>query len=87
VKLLVLPTSTSNFTYLSLLVVPAMAAALMGLLRSFTAAALGGIVVGIVESLGLSSSAFSQYTEVLPFFFIVALMIWWKRKDVWAETR
>jgi branched-chain amino acid transport system permease protein len=85
--LLVLPTSTSNFSNISALIVPAMAAGLVGLLRSMSVAAVAGIAIGMLQSMALSVTVVSQYTQALPFIFITVVMIWWRRQDVWAEAR
>jgi branched-chain amino acid transport system permease protein len=83
----VLPTSTSNFTYLGLLVVPALAAALLALFKSMFVAALAGLGIGMLESIALDWSAVNRYTTALPFLFIVVVMVWWRRGDVWSEAR
>jgi len=82
----VLPTSTTSFPPLAYLIVPATAAALLGLLQNIYMAALGGVLIGIAESLVLASR-FGRYTDAIPFLIVVAVMMYWRRKDVWSEAR
>jgi branched-chain amino acid transport system permease protein len=82
----VLPTSTTSFPPLAYLIVPATAAALLGLLQNMYLAALGGLLVGIAESLVLTTSL-GRYADAVPFLIVVAVMTYWRRKDVWSEAR
>ena len=72
---------------LSLLVVPALAAALIGAFRSFRAALLGGLMIGIVEGLVSGLDAFSQYRSTVPFLVILAVLLWSQRGARWDEAR
>ncbi len=83
----VAPTRPSNFLSLSLLVMPAMAAALLGGLRHMGGAAVGGVLIGVVEGAGTSVREFSQYRQVLPFLVVVAALLWLQRREVWDATR
>ena len=82
----VLPTSTTSFPPLAYLIVPATAAALLGLLQNMYLAAAGGLFMGVAESLVLASR-FGRYTDAIPFLIVVVVMIYWRRKDVWSEAR
>ncbi len=85
--LFVLPTSTSDFSNISLLILSSMAAALVALLRNLTVAALAGIGIGMVQSLALYWDEIARYAPAIPFVVITIAMVWWTRKDVWAEAR
>ncbi len=83
----VAPTRPSNYLSLSLLVMPAMAAALLGGLRNLGGAALGGVLIGVIEGAGTSVSEVSGYRQVLPFLVVVAALLWLQRREVWDATR
>ena len=85
--LFVLPTSTSDFSNISLLILSSMAAALVALLRSLPIAALAGIGIGMVQSMALYWESIARYAPAIPFVVITIAMVWWTRKDVWAEAR
>lgn len=82
----VLPTSTTSFPPLAYMAVYALGAALLGLLQSLTIAALGGIFIGMVQSITLTTSV-GQYAQAIPFVIIIVVMVWWRRGDVWSESR
>jgi branched-chain amino acid transport system permease protein len=82
----VLPTSTTSFPPLAYLTVYALGAALLGLLRNMIVAALGGIAIGMVQSITLTDS-FGRYAQAIPFVIIIVVMVWWRRRDVWSEAR
>jgi branched-chain amino acid transport system permease protein len=83
----VAPTRPSNYLSLSLLVMPAMAAALLGGLRHLGAAAAGGVLIGVLEGAGTSIRQFSEYRQVLPFLVVVTSLLWLQRREVWDATR
>lgn len=83
----VAPTRPSNFLSLSLLVMPAMAAALLGGLRHLGGAAVGGVLIGVIEGAGTSLRQFSEYRQVLPFLVVVGALLWLQRREVWDATR
>lgn len=84
--LFVLPTSTTSFPTLVYMILGALAAALFGLLRYLWVAALGGLAIGVIQSL-IIPTPFGNYTDAVPFVIIVLIMIYWRRKDVWSEAR
>jgi branched-chain amino acid transport system permease protein len=83
----VAPTRPSNFLSLGLLVMPAMAAALLGGLRHLGRAAVGGVLIGVVEGAGTSVRQVSEYRQVLPFLVVVGALLWLQRREVWDATR
>lgn len=84
--LFVLPTSTTSFPTLAYMILGALAAALLGLLRHLLLVAVGGLAIGIIQSLVIPTP-FGNYTDAVPFLIIMAIMIYWRRKDVWSEAR
>lgn len=84
--LFVLPTSTTSFPTLAYMILGALAAALLGLLRHLLLAAVGGLLIGIVQSL-IIPTPFGNYTDAVPFVIIMAIMVYWRRRDVWSEAR
>jgi branched-chain amino acid transport system permease protein len=85
--LFVLPSSTSDFSNISLLILSSMAAALVALLRSLPVAAFAGIGIGMLQSMALYWDSVARYSQAIPFVVITIAMVWWRRKDVWAEAR
>ncbi len=81
------PTRPSNFLSLSLLVMPAMAAALLGGLRSLGGTVAGGLLIGVVEGAATAISQVSQYRQVLPFVVILVCLLWTQRGEVWDAAR
>lgn len=84
--LFVLPTSTTSFPTLAYMILGALAAALFGLLKHLLLVVAGGLLIGIIQSL-IIPTAFGNYTDAVPFVIIMAIMIYWRRKDVWSEAR
>jgi branched-chain amino acid transport system permease protein len=72
---------------MSLLVVPAFAAALVGLFRNFYATVIGGIAIGVIQGMASESSTFAQYQDVVPFVIIVVAILWAQRGEVWDVAR
>ncbi|MCV0397286.1 MAG: branched-chain amino acid ABC transporter permease [Rhizobiaceae bacterium] len=85
--IIIAPQRSPNFASMSLLVVPALAAALIGAFSSFRAALLGGLLIGIVEGLASGIDRFSQYRGAVPFIVILAVLLWSQRGARWDEAR
>ncbi|MBI3524935.1 MAG: branched-chain amino acid ABC transporter permease [Betaproteobacteria bacterium] len=85
--LIIAPTRTSAFLGLSMLIVPALAAALIGLLRSLEAAVLGGLGMGMLEGVATSIPDLAPYRQVLPFLVIATMLLWTERAEVWDARR
>jgi branched-subunit amino acid ABC-type transport system permease component len=49
-------------------------------------AALGGIAIGMLQSIILTT-AWGRYANAIPFVIIIVIMVWWRRRDVWSEAR
>jgi len=61
-----------NATYLTFLVIPAIAAAIFGRLQSLAATALGGLIAGITEALLIAVPVANLYRSAAPF--VLALL-------------
>ena len=84
---MVAPTRPADVTSLGLVVVPALAAALLGGFRSFGLTVIGGLGIGILQSMSTRWGSFSAYRETLPFFAILAVLLWSQRKETWDDAR
>jgi branched-chain amino acid transport system permease protein len=83
----VAPTRANDFLSLSLLVIPAFAAASIGLFRSFTAAVVGGIAIGLIEGLSTHYNSIASYQEVVPLIVLALVLLWSQRHEVWDAAR
>lgn len=81
--LMIAPSRSGDFLNLSLLIMPALAAALVGVAWGLAAAAVGGIAMGLLEGLATRFDEISQYRQTLPFFVIVVVLLWSERHEVW----
>ena len=85
--MIIAPLRSPDFSSLSLLVVPALAAALIGAFTSFRATLLGGVLIGILEGGVSAIDLFSQYRSTVPFIVILAVLLWSQRGARWDEAR
>jgi len=83
----VLPTSTFSFATTTTLLIGALAAALIGMLRSLPLAAFGGLALGILQSISVTWPAMVNLNQMVPFVVIIVILLWWRRKDAWSESR
>jgi branched-chain amino acid transport system permease protein len=65
---------------LTFMVIPAIAAAIAGRLRSLTATVLGGLVIGLVEALGTPFAPISPFRSAAPFVFGIGVLFWLQRR-------
>ena len=86
VILLVAPTRGS-VPSMVLLVIPGLAAAVFGSMRSFTLCVVGGIALGVIESTSLNWAALSGYQPALSFIVMSIALLWSQRKETWSEAR
>lgn len=84
--LFVLPTSTTSFPTLAYMILGALAGALAGVLKHLLVAALAGLAIGVIQSLVITTPL-ANYPDAVPFVIIIAIMVYWRRKDVWSEAR
>jgi branched-chain amino acid transport system permease protein len=86
--LLAAPTRQSDFTALSVqLLLPAVAAASLGLLRSLPGAVIGGLALGIFQALVTYNETMAPYADAVPLVAILIVLGWTQRKAVWDEVR
>lgn len=85
--MIIAPLRSPDFASLSLLVVPALAAALIGAFQSFRAALLGGVLIGVLEGAVSAIDFVSQYRSTVPFIVILAVLLWSQRGARWDEAR
>ncbi len=85
--MIVAPQRSPDFMSLSLLVVPALAAALIGFFRNFWATLAGGVLIGVLEGMASLLGGTNQYRGALPFVVILAVLLWAQRGARWDEAR
>lgn len=85
--MIIAPQRSPDFASLSLLVVPALAAALIGQFRSFWMTLVGGITIGVVEGVTSVFGGLNQYSGIVPFLIILAVLLWLQRGARWDEAR
>lgn len=85
--MIIAPLRSPDFASLSLLVVPALAAALIGAFTSFRAALAGGVMIGVLEGAVSAVDFVSKYRSTVPFIVILAVLLWSQRGARWDEAR
>jgi branched-chain amino acid transport system permease protein len=85
--ILIAPQRAPNFLALSLLIVPALAAALIGFFRNFWVTLVGGVAMGIVEGLASVIPNLGEYRTAVPFLVILAVLLWSQRGARWDDAR
>jgi branched-chain amino acid transport system permease protein len=85
--IVIAPQRAPNFLTLSLLVVPALAAALIGFFRNFWVTLLGGVAMGVIEGLASVIPGLGEYRTALPFLVILAVLLWLQRGARWDDAR
>lgn len=77
----------AEFTSLSLLIMPALAAALVGVFRNFSITLLSGLGIGLLEGMTSQVAELAPYKLVLWLLIIVGALLWTQRKEVWDAGR
>lgn len=85
--LLIAPTRNPTFESMSLLIVPALAAGLLGAFSNVWIAALGGLAIGVIEGAGARVDGLAEYRGAIPFVIILVTLIWARRREVWDAAR
>lgn len=85
--ILVAPNLTSDPAGLSFVVVPSLAAALVGRFRMFFVAAIGGLALAVLQSILETYEEFADYKGAVPFVVITAFLLWSERKEQWDSAR
>lgn len=87
VIIIVAPSQSNDATSLSMLIVPASAAALLGAFKRLDLAVVGGLVLGLLSGLVAQIDEVSFIRNFLPFLFIIGFLLWTQRKEVWDAAR
>ena len=85
--LLIAPSRTTDIAGLTLFVLPALAAALLGLFKHLPTVVLGGLGVGLIEGIAAGTPGLSRYDSALPLLLIVVALLWSQRGEVWDAAR
>lgn len=85
--LLIAPTRNPTFESMSFLIVPALAAALLGAFSNVWIAAASGLAIGAIEGAGARIGGLADYRGAIPLLIIIAALIWLRRREVWDATR
>ena len=85
--LLVAPARNQTFESMSFLVIPALAAALLGGFSNIWVAAGGGLAIGAIEGAAARIDGLANYRGALPFLLIAIALIWMRRRKVWDDAR
>jgi len=85
--LVVAPSRGSSFVDLGLLIVPALAAACIGLFRSTALAVVGGVMIGVISGVAQQWNWSREYQDALPFFVILIVLMWTQRGEAWDAAR
>jgi choline dehydrogenase-like flavoprotein len=67
---------------LTFLVIPAMAAAVVGRLRSLWGTMVGGLLIGVLEAVATPFQVISPYRSVAPFVVAIIVILWLQRRRV-----
>ncbi len=78
---------TLDYSALTFLVISALAAALIGRLRSLWATLVGGIVIGLVQALLTPYLSISAYRGMTPFVLAIVALLWLARHRVVVISR
>jgi branched-chain amino acid transport system permease protein len=87
VVIIAAPTLVNDQATLALLVVPGLAAALIGSFRRLDLALVGGLALGVVQGVLAQITAFHAYRDVIPFVLILIVLVWSQRREVWDVAR
>ncbi|MGN8025138.1 branched-chain amino acid ABC transporter permease [Microbacterium sp. 22242] len=85
--IIVAPSQSNDATGLAMLIVPAAAAALLGGFKRLDLSVAGGLVLGVLGGLVAQIDEVALIRNFLPFLFIVILLLWTQRKEVWDAAR
>ena len=83
---LVAPTR-SSIPNMVILIIPGLAAAVIGGFRSLFLTVLGGTLIGILESVAIDWGVVGNYRPTISFLAISAALLWSQRKETWSEAR
>lgn len=77
---------------MAFLIVPGLAAAVVGSMQSFSLAVAGGIAIGLIESVALewqnnNGFGIGDYRPALSFVMVTLALLWSQRRERWGEAR
>ena len=88
ITILIVASSQSNDAIsLSMMIVPAAAAALLGGFKRLDLAVIGGLLLGVLSGVVAQIEQVAFVRNFIPFLFIVVLLLWSQRKEVWDAAR
>ncbi|UOQ55967.1 branched-chain amino acid ABC transporter permease [Leucobacter allii] len=85
--MVIAPSQSNDAVSLSMLIIPASAAALLGGFRRLDLAVVGGLALGMITGIVAQLPSVQFVRNFIPFLFIVLLLLWSQRKEVWGEAR
>jgi len=85
--IIVAPSQSNDATALAMLIIPSVAAALLGGFKRLDLTVIGGLVLGVLGGLVAQINQVALVRNFLPFLFIVILLLWTQRKEVWDAAR
>ncbi len=85
--LIIAPTQSNDAVSLSMLIIPAAAAALLGAFNRLDLAVVGGLLLGVINGVVAQIGELTLVRNFVPFLFIVVLLLWSQRKEVWDAAR
>jgi branched-chain amino acid transport system permease protein len=71
-----------NPTVLTFLVIPAMAAALVGRMNSLPITVVGGLMIGVLEALAAMSPVLQRYSSATAFVIAIITVLWQQRRGI-----
>ena len=84
---IVAPTQTSDAMSLSMLVISASAAALLGGFKRLDLALIGGLLLGMAQGAAAQFSQLILLRDWIPLIVIVVFLLWNQRREVWDAAR
>lgn len=85
--LIIAPTQSNDAVSLSMLIIPAAAAALLGGFKRLDLAVVGGLLLGLIGGMVAQVPELALVRSFVPLVFIVVLLLWSQRKEVWDAAR
>ncbi|MHA3683826.1 branched-chain amino acid ABC transporter permease [Leucobacter sp. HY1908] len=85
--LIIAPTQSNDAVSLSMLIIPAAAAALLGGFKRLDLAVVGGLLLGLIGGMVAQISELTLVRSFVPLVFIVVMLLWSQRKEVWDAAR
>lgn len=85
--MLISPGLSDEVESISLVIVPALAAALVATFRQYWLALISALVLGGLQGLLLYSQTLIRYEEVIPFVVVLGVLTWNQRRELWDEAR